>query len=296
MALLKNRMLVLFLVGLAIIGQSVLWEYVRVQRGWRADRFIISPWSIRGYETAQGLILLAGAITLGVLGYLVVRGVIKATRAHAAIVAAVIVAFAAIAPLASGARPTVAGGFGVILMSALAASLVTVLAMQMLRTRLPSRLRGLTRLAIWVVSLLVAVYFVAGPLFGSEARPAWLVLGVFFGLIAALMVARPPEQIGSYRLLLVGASSLLVLAVTMSTAVRLTLQRLQFELWEVSADRIEIQVTWGIILAWIGGLLAFVGAVGLWAKSRDEITARGRARRQQAAARESEEELAGVTG
>lgn len=267
-----------------------------MQPGWRADRFIISPWSVRGYETTQGLVLLGGAVLLGAIAVLLSLGILKGTRLHGLLVAAAMIGYVVAASIMANARPTVMGGLGVLLLSVIAATALTNVMTALVGNRVGSRYRGLLRAVIWLGSLPVFVAFVIGPIFGGERRPTWLVVATVLALVAAIMIIRPPAQIGGSRLLIVGTTALAAMALTSATSIRLTLQRLQFEQWEVAADRGEIQVTSGVLLAWLGCLLAVMAATGLWAKRRDEIAARSRARRQQEAARQSEEELAGVAG
>jgi hypothetical protein len=293
---LKNRVLMVYLLGLFIVAQSLLWEYARVQPGWRADRFIIWPWSVRGYETTQGLVLLGGALLLGAIAVLLSLGILKGTRLHGLLVAAAMIGYVVAASTLANARPTVLGGLGVLLLSVMAATALTNAMTALVGNRVRNRYRGLLRAVVWLGSLPVFIVFVIGPIFGGERRPTWLVVATVLALVASIMIVRPPAQIGSYRLLIVGTTALAAMALTSGASIRLTLQRLQFEQWEVAADRGEIQITSGVLLAWLGCLIAVMAATGLWAKHRDEIAARARARRQQEAARQSEEELAGVSG
>ena len=56
--LFKNKPLLLTILGLAIMAQSILWEYVRVRPDYR---FVIEPWSQRGYDINQGWVIAIGA-------------------------------------------------------------------------------------------------------------------------------------------------------------------------------------------------------------------------------------------
>jgi hypothetical protein len=85
------------------------------------------------------------------------------------------------------------------------------------------------------------------------------------------------------------------MSMTMSASLRVTLDQAQLDATGLTAEIKNLQITSGVLWAWFGGLVAFVGAVGLWAQRRDEIIAVERARKQQEAARESESQLS-VTG
>lgn len=291
--LFKNKMLVLATVGLVVLAQSVFWEYARVRPDYR---FVISPWSVRGFQTSEGRIVAAGTLLVLALTLLIAFGVIKTTRLHSIGTAAVMVGFAAAAPVGVNARPVILSGLGVVLFSLLATTAVGIVLGRLLPGSMDSRLRALLKVGAWFFGLLFFLLVVFDPLLGGESRPAWLVMLVLFGMLAVLNVFRSPMQLGALRTIVTSTGALWAMSITMAGSVRSTLMRLQFELNEVSADRIDVQITSGIILAWLGGLLAFVGAVGLWAQRRDEIAAHDRAHRQQAAARQSEKELAEVGG
>ena len=50
----KHPAPLLALLGAIIAAQSIFWELARVQP---AYRFIVEPWSVRGYNTTQGRII-----------------------------------------------------------------------------------------------------------------------------------------------------------------------------------------------------------------------------------------------
>ena len=54
----RNRSLFLIVLGTGLMAASVLWEYVRMKPDYR---YIVEPWSIRGYETTQGWVIFAAA-------------------------------------------------------------------------------------------------------------------------------------------------------------------------------------------------------------------------------------------
>ncbi len=85
------------------------------------------------------------------------------------------------------------------------------------------------------------------------------------------------------------------MSMTMSASLRVTLDQAQLDATGLTAEIKNLQITSGVLWAWFGGLVAFVGAIGLWAQLGDETSAVERARKQQEAARKSESQLS-VTG
>lgn len=294
MIVLKNRMLMVLLFGLFALSQSTLWEYARVQPRWRGDRFIITPWSVRGYETPQGRVILLSAAILAVLAVLLVMGKIKANRVGTLTITGGLIVAAVAATFVGDARPTTVGGIGVVVLSIVGAALVAATVMRTLGHKVTDRYRRWVRLGVWVVALPLMIYFVIGATVGGLQRPAWLVLAVGLALVGGVVVFRNPPQLGPYRMLIVGAVAIMLVATSMATAVRIQLTGMQFANWEAAADLREVQITWGIFMAWMGGALATIGAIGLWAGERDAVSAQNRARRQAEAARQSELELAGA--
>jgi hypothetical protein len=291
---LKNRMLMVLLFGLFALSQSTLWEYARVQPRWRGDRFIITPWSIRGYETPQGRVILVSSVILAILAVLLVAGKIKANRAGTLTITGGLIVGAIAATFIGNARPTTVGGIGVVVLSMVGAALVAAAAMRTVGFKVADRYRRWVRLGVWLLALPLMIYFVIGETVGGLQRPTWLVLTVALALLGGVVVFRNPPQLGPYRMLIIGAAAIMLVAISMATAVRIQLTNLQFANWETAADLREVQITWGIFMAWMGGALATMGAIGLWAGERDEVSAQNRARRQAEAARQSELELTGA--
>ncbi|MEX2323956.1 MAG: hypothetical protein WEA29_09335 [Acidimicrobiia bacterium] len=291
---LKKRMLTVLLFGLLVLSQSTLWEYARVQPRWRGDRFIITPWSLRGYETPQGLVILLSAAILAVLAILLVMGKIKANRVGTLTITGGLIVGAVAATFVGDARPTTVGGVGVVVLSMVGAALVAATAMRTVGSKVADRYRRWVRLGVWLVALPLMIYVVIGATVGGLQRPTWLVLAVGLALVGGVVVFRNPPQLGPYRMIIIGAAAIMLVAISMATAVRIQLTGMQFATWEAAADLREVQITWGVFMAWMGGALATMAAIGLWAGERDEVSAQNRARRQAEAARQSELELAGA--
>lgn len=284
--ILKNRALVLTIVGMAIMAQSALWEYVRVEPTYR---FIVEPWSLRGYEVTQGLVIAAMSLGIAVFAVLVVRGVIKETIGSAAIGVTISLAYAVAVAILADARP-VKMPFIVHILLSIVAAVVGVALLERFIPKLWKQRRRLARSGIWLVSFLVILFGVVGPLLQNE-RPFWVFILLAGVIVGALALFRPPTELAGLRWVINSIVAVWVMSMTMSAGLRQALQGAQLEVGEASAQLRELQVTSGVLLAWFGGLVAFTGAVGMWAKRRDQIIAHERARKQQEAAQESERQL-----
>lgn len=291
MEVFKDRAVAAFVVGQVIIAQSVVWPYVRVQPGFTIGGAPFEPNSLSGFETAHGLTLLGAAIVLSVLATLLVMGIIKETRAHTWITIGVMIGYVILASVLADARPTALGVVGVFALAGLAASILSGPLMTVLGDRIAERLRRPAHAVIWTVVTLAIALFVITPLFADEARPAWLVLAVTFALLGGYMTVRPPAEIGSYRMLLVASTGALLMAFTMASSLRVTLQERQAEIGDAAASFARIQATYGLFVAWVGCMIAFGAAYSLWGRRRDQIKAQHRQRRVEKVAVEIERQL-----
>ena len=137
----------------------------------------------------------------------------------------------------------------------------------------------------------LAGLLVYGPLLGDRTVPLWALVLIFMVTLEIMMLARRPEELASYRLLLVGVVLAWVVALVSGGALRSTLQGMQFDAIGIGAEYRDLQIASGVLLAWAGGLFAFAGAVGLWARRRDELEEHSRAGQQLAVAAISAAEL-----
>jgi len=287
---LKNRPLALTVVGLAIMAQSIGWEYVRVEPTYR---FLIEPWSIRGYELSQGLVIAAGAVVIAGLAMLLSYGILRDTLTHSVIGAAVLIVFGVIAAILTDAKD-VKIPFAVLVLLSIVSAVVVRSILEGYIPKAWNKRRLAARIGIWLAGFLVTLFGIARPLLQDE-QPFWVFIAVAGILIGALAVFRPPQALAGWRILINGIVAIWVMSMTMSASLRVTLDQAQFDLAGISAEIKNLQITSGVLLAWFGGLVAFVGAVGMWAEHRDEIIATDRAHKQREAARESESQLS-VTG
>lgn len=287
---LKNRPLALTVIGMAIMAQSIAWEYVRVKPTFR---FLIDPWSFRGYELTQGVVIAAAAAVIAVLAILLAYGILKETMAHSILGVSVLVGFAITVTIVTDVKDVQIPFIVRILLAVVGAVVVRSLLEDFIPKSWNKRRRA-TRIGIWLAGFLVILFGVTGPLLSGD-RPVWIFIAVAGLLMGALAVFRPPRELAGWRMVINGIVAVWVMSMTMSASLRVALNQAQLDATGLTAELKNLQITSGVLWAWFGGLVAFVGAVGLWAQRRDEIIAVERARKQQEAARESESQLS-ITG
>lgn len=282
----KNRPLLLTTLGLVIMAQSIFWEYVRVEPTYR---FLIQPWSLRGYELTQGIVIAVSALVVAAVAVLLSYGIIKETLIHLVVAVAVLVVFAVVVAVLADAKD-VKMPFAIrVILSLIGAVVIKALLTRFVPESWGKR-RRFAQAGLWLVGFLVTLFAFVGPLLRDE-QPFWIFVAVAGVVIGALALFRPPQQLAGWRMVINGIVSIWVMSMTMAASLRVTLQQQQFDVNGLSAKVQDLQITSGVLWAWFGGLMAFAGAVGMWARRRDEIIAFERAHKQQEAARESERQL-----
>lgn len=284
----KNRSYAMVLVGTLVMGTSVLWEYARMRPDYR---FIVDPWSIRGYETTQGIVVAVIAAAVLALATLLAFKVIKTTLVHSIAVAGAVTVGAVLVAVFSGARevqPSWPVTWGLAFLAALAALAVVT---RLLPEDASGTLRRSASIGTFLGTFLITGLAVFHPAFGGSSTPAWLLVLVSFLLLGVLTVARPPGSLASYRTLINMQVIGWLVSITMAASVRVHLQGLQQATPNGAAELRDIQITSGMLIAWLGGLIAFAGAVAMWAQVRELLATSARSRAQMEAARRSAEEL-----
>jgi hypothetical protein len=276
--------------GSLLIVISALWEYARMNPDYR---FIVEPWSLRGYETTQGRVVVAIGIGLLLLSVATLREnaslTFAATAAGIAWLAAIFIADladpdpvdlelavpVAIALTAVGSWIVVASGF------ALAGD------------RIPTSRRSLIRAGAWIViTLIVYLVLVAPNIVGSSSTMEVPVLiAIAYGIALLGAVAGRPQELSTVRVLLVSVVGGWIYITTMAGSVRSSLVTEQMAETGIAASYKDTQITSGIMIAFIGSLIVFAGAASIWAERRDRLTVLARAKRQHEAALESAAEL-----
>ena len=149
-------------------------------------------------------------------------------------------------------------------------------------------MRRLILLAVLAGITAIAGLFIYGPLLGGGAVALWIPMLIFWITCAVIMILRPPVELSSYRLLLIGVTLVWIVSLACAGPLRTGLMGQQLA---EGVLRRDVQITSGVFIAWAGGLLAFAGAVALWARRRDELQAHSRAGQQLAVAAISTAEL-----
>jgi peptidoglycan/LPS O-acetylase OafA/YrhL len=103
----RNRSFFLILLGTGLMAISVFWEYARVKPDYR---FIVEPWSIRGYETTQGWVIAAGALAALALALPLSLHLLKGKLIESLLVAGLATAFVALAAVLADAPDQQPGG------------------------------------------------------------------------------------------------------------------------------------------------------------------------------------------
>jgi hypothetical protein len=273
------------ILGLVIMAQSILWEYVRVEPTYR---FIVEPWSLRGHELTQGFVVAAIAIGLAVFAALISREIIKESRVSSAIGVGALVVYITVVVMMAGVRD-VEMVFPVQVALAAIGAVAIVSALQIFIPEDWNKRGRAARVGLWLAVFAVLLFGVIGPVF-SSTRPFWMFIGVAAVVLGALALLRPPTELAGRRMLINGIVGIWVVSMSMSASLRQALLGAQTENG-TPANLLDLQITSGVLLTWFGGLIAFSGAVGMWAQRRDQIIAHERARQQQEAAAESTAQL-----
>ena len=290
----KNPAQFLLVAGSILIAQSALWEYARMHPDYR---FLVEPWAIRGYSTTQGRAIGVMGVGLFILSVIVFTEY-KSDKAWLGPALGVAVWIAAIVIALVAAPEEVDVKLGTL--AGLAVSLgIAWVALKLAINFLSGTIEALSRKPVQYLALIVlflALFlFILNPLVVDET------LGLNLAIVVAVLLAgpiilaigSPPRELVANRVLINSVLGVWIVVGTSGGALRSTLLRLQLEQQGVAAQYKDAQITSGLILAWIGCLLLFVGAVALWARRRDAISAMKRAAQQRAAAVESVAELEG---
>jgi hypothetical protein len=138
---------------------------------------------------------------------------------------------------------------------------------------------------------------IASQVIGIAGVPAWIVVLIVFLVMAGLSISIRPGNVAANRMMIFATVAGWGVVVFSAGAIRQSLITAQKAFLQtdgsagVAAQYKDVQTAGGWWLAGLGVTIAWVGAIGLWAKRRDIVAALARARRQRAAAEESAREI-----
>lgn len=283
----KNWTKIAVALGPALIIASVFWEFARMQPDYK---FLIEPWSMKGTEMIHGDVF----FTLGVL--LLIAGVAtsweKATKPLYSAAITVFIVAAAVGVAAVYADKDVS-----VTINLVYAGILSLILASALSVGLKSRLRdksGLFKRALPLFGVLFVVLLgimLATVVDTTVTMAAWTAILIVMGYFGALVLTLRPTDMAANRMLIIGNVAVWATITASAGAMRSTLMTTQLELNGISAQYKDTQAALGWWIAGFGVTLAFVGAVGLWAKRRDYVAAIARAKKQRAAADKSTREI-----
>lgn len=278
------------IVGSVLIAISVFWEYVRMNPDYR---FIVEPWSIRGFETTQGRVVAAIGIGLLLLTIASFRenaslGYAAITAASAWVAAILVAGLASPEPLDLELATLLA-----IFFTAVGSWIVVASVFALVGDRLSTKRTTLVKISAWIAVIVLIYFAVVAPniVTSSATIEVAVLVAIGYGIVLFGAVAGRPRQLATVRVLLVSTVGGWIYITTMGGSLRSHLIGEQQIETGVAAAYKDTQITSGIIIAFLGALIVFVGAAGIWAERRDRLAVLARARRQHEAAMESAAEL-----
>lgn len=282
----RNFARILAIAGPIITIQSILWEYVRMHPTYR---FLVEPWSMRGLDLAQGRVFASIGVAVLIVGLLAMMESAKKQTVGLAITAVMVVAGIALAAIFAPSS-----GYELRTMSTTGLGLIYGFGvMKLARRLLPSfgLLQGVLGGLLVTLAVAAGAFLLVRSVFGGSAQsPAIIAALAFIGLGLVAVAGQPVELSANRAFIFSTVVGGLVIA-RIGPSLRAALVTAQAELG-VAAQYKDTQTTNGWMIAALGMFLAFIGAVGLWARRRDHIASERRAAQQRAAAEKSAAEIA----
>ena len=284
----RYRPQMLLLLGAAIAMGSIAWELTRMHP---QTSYIVDPWSLRGFETVHGSVTFTIGALVFVAGLLTTLEISLKPLYSRLIAALMALGAIGMAVIYGDAERTMGGGIVGWALAAAAAYILLKAGADLLTkvlAQVSSTVMSVIRLAIFLLLTVVLNLLIFGS--SRSAEPVvWIAVAAV--LLLGLAVTGRHAELSANRMLIfstVGGG----LAITVSAAAsRVNLLAAQVEQSGISGQYKDTQITSGYFLALFGMLVAFVGAVSLWATRRDVIINRIRAERQRSAAEASAAEI-----
>lgn len=287
------------IIGAALIAQSVLWEFARMQPAYRR---IVFPWSIRGTETTHGSVFVAVAVVLAVLALLVMWEKSQETPWRYAIVAACVLGPVAIALIFTGSEHSVTlGAVGTVAIGILIGVLAALVIRDMESESFPVLntlwFSGIVMVVLGAIGAFAMLAITGG---GDNALSPVALTALSFGVFGAYSLLRAPRALAANRMFIIAALMAGAVLTAQAGAIRATLLRLQsefngtafgYELSNVAAEYKDSQITSGWFIGLLGSFIVLVASIAMWARRRDYILSQQRARKQREAAEKSAAEI-----
>ncbi|MEN8237716.1 MAG: hypothetical protein ABFR53_00805 [Actinomycetota bacterium] len=293
----KNWTKVALALGPVVMIATLAWEYARMKPDYN---FLIQPWSLRGFEMTHGWVIAVLGLLLLIGGLLTSwEGSVKPAMSAAVTMYLVVAAVAFSAFFTTGTDrattditiKTVSG----IIISALLAAVISLSLRSLLKDRSAVFNRALPVFAVlFIIISLVISTTIAGTLLSVQT---WVLVLFVFLVMAGLSISIRPIDVAANRMMIFTTVAAWAVVVISAGAIRQNLVSAQAAFVQsngvtgVSAQFKDVQAGGGWWLAGFGATIAWVGAIGLWAKRRDIVAALARARKQRAAAEESAREI-----
>jgi hypothetical protein len=293
----KNWTKVALALGPIIMIASVAWEYARLKPDYN---FLVQPWSLRGYEMSHGRVIATMGVLL-LIGALLTSWegsgrppVSAAVTMYLVVAATAFTAFFTAGTERQTTELTIQTVSGIIIATVLAASIALSL-----RSLLTEKSVVFKRaLPIFVVLVAIFSVVISATISGTQVSvQTWVLVLMVFLAMAGLSISIRPAAVAANRMMIFTTVAAWGVVVMSAGAIRQNLITAQTAfvypdgVTGVSAQYKDAQTAGGWWLAGLGITVAWVGAIGLWAKRRDIVAALARARKQRAAAEESAREI-----
>ena len=293
----KNWTKIALVLGPAIMISTIAWEYARMKPDYN---FLVKPWALRGYDTTQGWVIVA----LGVL--LLIGGLLTSWEGSGKPAISVGVTMFLVAA-ATGFTALFTSGTDHAITELSIQPVSGMIIATLLAASVALSLRSLFReksvvfkraFPMFIVLFIIFSIAISTALVGSQVEiQTWALVLIVFLAMAGLSISIRPAAVAANRMMIVTTVAAWAVVVLSAGAIRQSLVSAQTAYvyadgaTGISAQYKDVQTAGGWWLAGLGVTVAWVGAIGLWAKRRDIVAAMARARRQRAAAEESAQEI-----
>lgn len=280
----RYRPQMLVLGGAAITMASIVWELTRMNP---ATPYLVEPWSRRGFESVHGSVTFTIGALLLLAGLLTIWERSKEPMISRLVAVAMGLGAIGVAAIYGTDEKSMGGGVLGWLLAVLAGYVVQAALMPLL-----PKMSGIARLGISLAILVVTAAILSVTLLGSS-RSALPVVWVSIAavIVVGIAVTGRPAALAANRMLIFSTVAGGAAIALSAAAARSNLVSAQLELDGVAGKFQDTQITSGWFIALFGILVAFVGAVSLWARRRDIIINQQRAEKQRVAAEASAAEI-----